>query len=357
MVHETLPRVVAFGGGAGLRRTLGGLSTALRQSVAVEERERLTAVVSVTEPGIDAGVSAGQAAKIAARLLPATVDDVALEAEIDDDGPRRRLRVAGRARPVPELLMRIINADVIVVGPGSLYTSILPALLVGGVAATVSGINAVRIYVANLTTEPGDTDGFTVADCLDVIRDHARASLFDYVLVNRSPIDRATVATYHASGALPMAVGPVDERELTVVEEDMAAREEPGPACHAPDALARAILRLAHRGRPRVGLRAVPGIVHNEAKAYQATAERGASLCYERMITSGTSFWAAVHEPFIRRDLTRDAVRAVVRRGLERTTGSYRLLAQLFNLPPSDYERFLTFLQKYDCDVPFRHSA
>jgi hypothetical protein len=55
------------------------------------------------------------------------------------------------------------------------------------------------------------------------------------------------------------------------------------------------------------------------------------------------------------RDLTRETVRTVVRRGLEATKGSYRLVAQLFNLPQSDYKRFLSFLQKYECHVPFQH--
>ena len=69
------------------------------------------------------------------------------------------------------------------------------------------------------------------------------------------------------------------------------------------------------------------------------------------MINGPTSFWMAVREPFMRHDLTREDVREVVRRGLEHTSGSYRLLAELFNLAPTDYERFLTFLQEYECDV------
>ena len=71
----------------------------------------------------------------------------------------------------------------------------------------------------------------------------------------------------------------------------------------------------------------------------------------------GASFWLAVRDPFIRHDLTREDVREVMRRGLVRTGGSYRLLAELFNLAPADYDGFLTFLWKYDCHVPFRHSA
>jgi hypothetical protein len=88
-----------------------------------------------------------------------------------------------------------------------------------------------------------------------------------------------------------------------------------------------------------------------EAMMRKRVPQAAADASYARMITGPTSFWTAVHAPFIRHDLTRADVREVVRRGLERTGGSYRLLAELFNLIPTDYERFLTFLHEYDCDV------
>jgi len=78
-------------------------------------------------------------------------------------------------------------------------------------------------------------------------------------------------------------------------------------------------------------------------------------VLYDRMTRNGESFWIVVFAPFMARDLTRDTVRAIVRRGLECTKGNYRLMAPLFNFPPSDYKRFLNFLQKHDCHVPFQH--
>lgn len=349
MVHPTFPRVVAFGGDAGLRRTVSGLASALRPWGGTDVRDRLTAVVNGHKhsPATRATGGADRSSLDSAKCLSATVDDVAL-AGFKDETPRRRLRVTGPARPEPELLKRIVNADVIIVGPGSLYSDILPALLVGGVASTVSGLTAVRIYVANLLTEPGETDDFTVADCLDVIRDHVRANLFDYVLVNRGPSDSAAALV---AGGQPMAIGHIDRRNLVVVEEDLAERDAHGRACHSPGKLARAVLRLARRDRQRGPMRAMRGAVYSGAMARQRTTVAAANSPYERMITSPTSFWMAVREPFMRHDMTREDVREVVRRGLERTSGSYRLLAELFNLAPTDYERFLTFLQEYDCDV------
>ncbi|MEO8256576.1 MAG: hypothetical protein ABI868_04440 [Acidobacteriota bacterium] len=104
----------------------------------------------------------------------------------------------------------------------------------------------------------------------------------------------------------------------------------------------RIVIQMAPINRPVETAGAVGG---------HGTAAADAHRSYERMITSPSSFWMAVREPFMRYDLTREDVRQVVRRGLERTSGSYRLLAELFNLPSADYERFLTFLQEYDCDV------
>jgi transcriptional regulator with PAS, ATPase and Fis domain len=77
-------------------------------------------------------------------------------------------------------------------------------------------------------------------------------------------------------------------------------------------------------------------------------------VCYQRMVTGKESFWTVVCQPFMRHDMMRASVRAIVRRGLEQTHGNYSSVAQLFNLPPSDYKRFLSFLQKYDCHMPFQ---
>jgi len=70
-------------------------------------------------------------------------------------------------------------------------------------------------------------------------------------------------------------------------------------------------------------------------------------------LDEGASFWNVVHAPFMQRDLARHHVRAVIRRGLELTSGNYRMLVQLFNMPPADYKRFLSFLSKHECQLPF----
>ena len=77
-------------------------------------------------------------------------------------------------------------------------------------------------------------------------------------------------------------------------------------------------------------------------------------LLFERIINEGSSFWSDVYEPFMARDLTRHEVRELVRLGLEHTRGNYKMLVTLFNMPPDDYKKFLNFLRKYQCHVPFQ---
>ena len=75
---------------------------------------------------------------------------------------------------------------------------------------------------------------------------------------------------------------------------------------------------------------------------------------FARMLNQGVSFWSEVYEPFMARDLTRHEVRELIRLGLEHTRGNYKQLVGAFNLPPEDYKKFLNFLRKYQCHVPFQ---
>ena len=80
---------------------------------------------------------------------------------------------------------------------------------------------------------------------------------------------------------------------------------------------------------------------------------RNPNELYQRIVGNRESFWSAVYEPFMSRDLTRDDVRAIVTAGLQHTRGNYKMLLEMFNMPPSDYKRFLNFLRKHECHMPF----
>jgi DNA-binding NtrC family response regulator len=97
-------------------------------------------------------------------------------------------------------------------------------------------------------------------------------------------------------------------------------------------------------------------LVRAEAPARtQAAGVRGtADVMYDKLVVARESFWSVVYAPFMSRDMTRDDLRSLVRRGLEQTGGSYRVLTELFNMPASDYKRFLNFLRKHHCHVAFQ---
>lgn len=117
--------------------------------------------------------------------------------------------------------------------------------------------------------------------------------------------------------------------------------------------------RLVSRGFDReVGVSDLPPeILAGTAPRVVAARPAGpktSDVLFDRMVKDGESFWSAAYQPFMSRDLTRDDLRALVKRGLTHTFGSYRLLVQTFNMPPDDYKKFLAFLHKYQCYMPFQ---
>jgi uncharacterized cofD-like protein len=201
------------------------------------------------------------------RVLPTTLENV-LRARMRSSGVvmgetaivREHLRIAHlalspSARPLPDVVRALINADAIVVGPGSLYTSVLPNLLVKGVAATIYGSLANRIYVANLMTEPGETDGYSIDDHLRTIREHVGYDLFDYILVHTGAFDGNTLERYAQQGSTPVRqAGPLHySGGAQVVECDLATGDSRGKIRHDPRTLATMLARLVDERRPRNG--------------------------------------------------------------------------------------------------------
>lgn len=109
-----------------------------------------------------------------------------------------------------EAVKEILDADCLIVGPGSLYTSLLPNLLVKGLAEAVIQSSALKIYVCNLMTQPGETDGLNAADHVHVLTEHVGHRLFDCVIVNRAELPETVLQQYAAKGAEP--VEPAEQR-------------------------------------------------------------------------------------------------------------------------------------------------
>jgi len=196
---------------------------------------------------------------IRGRVLPSAAQDVVLWAEFTDgttvEGEsqitraRKRIRRVGLkpadVAPLPEVLQAIADADLIVLGPGSLYTSVIPNLLVGGVAAAIRASRALRVYVCNVMTQPGETDGFSASDHVRAVRDLVGPDVMTHALVNvQRPRNRPLLARYLAEGAEPVKADLEAIRQLGVAPVGEALISEEHLVRHNPDRLAHALLRV-----------------------------------------------------------------------------------------------------------------
>jgi uncharacterized cofD-like protein len=171
------------------------------------------------------------------RVLPAAEEGVVLSAEMEDGtvitGESKIPEAGGRIKrvflepthvePLPEAVEAINEADAILIGPGSLYTSILPNLLVPKLAEAVVKSDAIKIFVCNVMTQPGETDGYTVGDHLQAIFEHVGHHLFDYVIVNNGEIPPQVQEMYAEQGAKPVQVdmGELTDRGYKVVADTL----------------------------------------------------------------------------------------------------------------------------------------
>jgi uncharacterized cofD-like protein len=224
----------------------------------------LTALADVTNDFPRAVEIASRVVGARGTVLPATSELVTLIGEFQDGrilsgetaissaggGILRVGLLPERPRCVPEVCDSLLRADVIVAGPGSLFTSILPPLLVPDVTQSIRASRAVRILVANLMTEPGETDDYSVLEHVLTIERHLGAQLFDYVIYNTSPIADALAEPYSAHGARPIMTGSfelnaLDKLGIQPIGVPLVSEHPAGKIRHHPDRLAAAITALA----------------------------------------------------------------------------------------------------------------
>lgn len=145
---------------------------------------------------------------------------------------------------VPSVIEAIYAADVIVLGPGSLYTSIIPNLLVEGVAQAISDSKAKKIYVCNLMTQPGETMGYTASMHLDALERHSKKGIVDYIIVNDAPIPDDIVELYAAEKAANVAADINDLRRRVIVLHGNMFLVQNGQIRHNFSRLSRTIMRI-----------------------------------------------------------------------------------------------------------------
>lgn len=231
----------------------------------------LAALAGVTGDFLEAIKVSSEVLAIKGRIFPSTVEDVALVAELEDGrviqgetnivearAPIRRLRLsADNCRPLPETLEAIEHADLITIGPGSLYTSLIPNLLVDGIVEAMCDSDAVKVYICNIMTQPGETDNFDVTDHLRVLFEYSPTLELDYVIANTAPIGAPLREKYLADGAAQVRFEPMvsqpSEPRIEVSRQahvfQLVCRDvlhEDGLVRHDPVKLARLILEL-HR--------------------------------------------------------------------------------------------------------------
>lgn len=219
----------------------------------------IMAMAEITGDFEHALASSARVLRVRGQIIPSTLTDVVLCANAGDevrvgeslvprgDTPIDRVFLDPPAPPInPEAEVAILDAELVVIGPGSLYTSILPNLLVDGMVEALRATPAVKVYVCNVATQPGETTGFTVSQHLDAIEAHVGGNLFDYVVVNSNyslPLPPSAVAagitrvTFDRERA---ARRPVHYILADVVSPRI-------PTHHDPDKLARVIMKRVWR--------------------------------------------------------------------------------------------------------------
>jgi uncharacterized cofD-like protein len=195
------------------------------------------------------------------QIFPSTLADVTLCAESDDGVVRgesqipkvrkeiKRLFLQPQRPPAyPEAIRAILDADLIVVGPGSLYTSVLPNLLVEDITRAIRATDAVKVFVCNVATQLGETDDFGVADHVEAITRHVGGNIFNYVLAN-SNVD-VHLPSRCRSSVVPLNSDLVTSANYRVVIADVI---DPGdPLRHDTKKLAQALMRVYYdRVEPR----------------------------------------------------------------------------------------------------------
>ncbi len=232
----------------------------------------LTALAACSRSWLKAIETSGEVLAIRGKILPATLANIVLRARLENgrriSGESRISRSTSRIvdittdpprpAPAPGVLTALREADLIVIGPGSLFTSILPNLLVRGVADEIARSRAARVLVGNLMTQPGETDEFNSADHLEAIASIAGNGLFDYYLGNSCAIRSLLRRRYAADKARQVRVErrPIERLGVVPVIRDLLSQD---PALlkirHHEGKLTRALLSIARRHQ---GIRATP---------------------------------------------------------------------------------------------------
>lgn len=214
----------------------------------------LTALAEQTGSFLKAVEASSDVLRICGRILPSTQDNVQLEAILEGgqrllgetrisatERPIRRIQLRPRAaKPSPGVLEAIRDADLVVLGPGSLFTSVLPNIVVDGVADALKKTRAAVVLAANLVSERGEEGGLNLRDHLAVIEEHVGAPVVDAVVVHEGPIAADVLERYRDEGSIPLGWTGADPGRPRVIRRNLLAT---GPKLrHDPAAIAEGLV-------------------------------------------------------------------------------------------------------------------
>lgn len=197
------------------------------------------------------------------KVLPVTMEEIKICAELEDgtvieskekipevinDKTCKISRVfitPSNCKPAPGVLEAISEADAIIIGPGSLYTNVIPNLLVKGVAKAIKESKAFKVYVSNLMTEPGQTDNYTLSEHIKAINDHAGKGVIEYCIYDTGEIIPEYVRKYNMEGAevVEQDTSKVKIEGVHLIQRNLSYIEN-GFIRHNPDAIAASIIQL-----------------------------------------------------------------------------------------------------------------
>ena len=196
--------------------------------------------------------------KVRGQVLPSTLTNATLVAQYADGtwarGETSIVRPGATiahlsldppdCQPVPDALTAIAEADLIVLGPGSLYTSVLPNLLVQGVPAAIAASSAVKVYVVNVMTQLGETGGYTTFDHVRAVIEHGGRQVMDWALVNNEYPAGSILARYREEGAEPVLLARQEMESCGIKIKAAPLLSANDMARHDPNKLAQAVLEL-----------------------------------------------------------------------------------------------------------------
>jgi uncharacterized cofD-like protein len=218
----------------------------------------LAALTSITGDFAEAVRLSAEILLTRGRIFPATTSNVELEALMEDGtrvrGETRITASKGKirelflippdAKPLPQTLEAIAQADLITIGPGSLFTSLIPNLLVRGIPEAIVSSPAVKVFVCNLMTQANESLGLSAAEHIRALTAHAGAQLFDYALINQTPVSDDMKAKYALEAASQIVVDIEAIESLGVCPVLGNYLDEGAVARHATDRVAKDLMAL-----------------------------------------------------------------------------------------------------------------